>query len=125
MPSGDTTKVIGSRGEKIAARYLKKNGYKIIEKNYFSAHGEIDIIAKKDGVLVFVEVKARKDCQNHFDNYGMPSEAVTKTKQQHIIYTAHKFLEKNSFDTEIRFDVIEVFLSIKPRVHHIEDAFFA
>ena len=125
MRLSSSTKAIGNKGEKIAARYLKKNGYKIIAKNYFSAHGEIDIIATKNDVLVFVEVKARKDCQSHFDNYGLPSEAVTKSKQQHIIYTARKFLENNNFDLEIRFDVIEVYLSLKPRIHHIEDAFFA
>ncbi len=125
MLFGKTTKAIGARGEKIAARYLKKNGYKIIAKNFFSAHGEIDIIAKRGNTLVFVEVKSRKDCQSHFENYGLPSEAVTKTKQQHIIYTARKFLESHHADSEIRFDIIEVYLGVHPRVHHIEDAFFA
>lgn len=119
------TKDIGAHGEKIAAKFLKKQGYKIVAKNFFSAHGEIDIIAKNKSTLVFVEVKTRKDCQDFFDSYGLPSEAVTKKKQEHIIYTARLFLRKNPFDIETRFDVIEVYLGENTKINHIENAFFA
>lgn len=120
---GNNTKEIGDKGEKIAASYLKKHRYKIVEKNFRSAHGEIDIIAKKKDYLVFVEVKSRKDSEENFKNYGYPRDAVTKTKQKHIISTARYYLLKHPTEKLIRFDVIEVYLSEKPRVNHIEDAF--
>ena len=120
---GKTTRDIGMRGEKIAAQYLKKNGYKIRAKNFLSAHGEIDIVAENKDFLVIVEVKARKDSLKNFDAYGLPSEAVTKKKQQHILYTARLYLDKNPTEKEIRFDVIEVYLGEKATVHHIEAAF--
>lgn len=120
---GKTTKDIGRRGEKIAADYLKKHGYKIKAKNVFSAHGEIDIIAENKDFLVFVEVKARKDCPEYFEKFGLPGEAVNKLKQQHIIYTARIYFEKHPTEKEIRFDVIEVYLGDSAEVRHIENAF--
>ena len=122
---GKTTTDIGRRGERIAAKFLKKNGYRIVAKNFSSAHGEIDIIAEDNGFLVFVEVKARKDSDEYFENYGLPCEAVTKKKQQHIIYTAQIFLKNHPTNKEIRFDIIEVYLGDKAKVRHIENAFFA
>lgn len=120
---GNTAKDIGKRGEKIAAAYLKKQGYKIHAKNVFSAHGEIDIIAENKDFLVFVEVKARKDSPENFEVYGCPCEAVNKKKQQHILYTARIYLEKHPTDKEIRMDVIEVYLGESARIEHIENAF--
>ena len=123
MLFGKTTKDIGLFGEKIAAKHLKKQGYKIRATNVFSAHGEIDIIAENKSFLVFVEVKTRKDNPQYFEDYGFPSEAVNKAKQQHILYTARIYLQKHPSDKEIRFDVIEVYLGESVRVQHIEDAF--
>lgn len=120
---GKTTRDIGRRGETIAAKHLRKNGYRIRAKNFFSAHGEIDIVAENKEFLVIVEVKARKDSPENFAAYGLPSEAVTKKKQQHILYTTRLYLEKYPTDKAIRFDVIEVYLGKKARVHHIEAAF--
>ncbi len=120
---GKTTKDIGNKGEKIAALYLKKHGYKIVAKNFSSAHGEIDIIAQNKDFLVFVEVKARKNCEEYFKNYGLPSEAVNKSKQKHIIFTAEIYLQQNPTDKALRFDVIEVYLDKNVKVNHIEDAF--
>lgn len=120
---GDSTKAIGAKGEKEAAKFLKKHGYKIVKKNYLSAHGEIDIIAESSDFLVFVEVKARKDSDENFKNYGLPAEAVDKSKQKHIIYTARCYLQRYPTDKAMRFDVIEVFLGEKTRINHIEDAF--
>lgn len=120
---GKTTKDIGAKGEKIAADYLKKQGYKIVAKNVRSAHGEIDIIAENHNNFVFAEVKARRDDPQRFADYGFPCEAVNKTKQQHILFTARMYLEKHPTDKAIRFDVLEVYLGESARVHHIEDAF--
>lgn len=123
MLFGKTTRDIGAYGEKIAAKHLKKCGYKIRAMNVSSAHGEIDIIAENKEFLVFVEVKARKDVAENFEKYGSPAEAVNKKKQEHILYTARIYLEKHPTKKAIRFDVIEVFLSEDTHVHHIEDAF--
>ena len=121
---GKTTKDIGAKGEKIAADYLKKQGYKIVAKNFHSAHGEIDIIAENKEFIIFIEVKARKDSEYNFKNYGLPCEAVNKQKQQHIIYTAKIYLNDHPNDKAMRFDVIEVFLGDEIRTNHIEDAFY-
>lgn len=123
MLFGKTTKEIGAKGEKIAAAYLKKHGYKIVAKNFSSRHGEIDIIAQNKDSLVFVEVKSRKNSEENFKNYGLPSEAVNKTKQKHIIFTAEIFLQRHPTDKTLRFDVIEVYLDKDIKINHIEDAF--
>ncbi len=120
---GKTTKDIGANGETIAAKYLKKHGYKIVAKNVHSAHGEIDIIAENRDTLIFAEVKARRNDPKRFAEYGLPCEAVNKTKQQHILYTARVYLEKHPTDKIVRFDVLEIYLGETARVHHIEDAF--
>ncbi|MBQ8837020.1 MAG: YraN family protein [Clostridia bacterium] len=123
MLFGNSTKAIGAAGEKAAAKFLKKRGYKIVKKNFLSAHGEIDIIAENHEFLVFIEVKSRKDSDENFKNYGFPAEAVDKNKQKHIIYTARCFLQRYPTDKAMRFDVIEVYLGEKIKVNHIEDAF--
>lgn len=120
---GKTTKDIGRSGEKFAEKHLKKQGYKTVAKNFSSAHGEIDIIAESKDYLVFVEVKARKNNEENFKNYGLPGEAVNKTKQQHIIFTAQIFLQRHPTEKALRFDVIEVYLGDKVEINHIEDAF--
>ena len=116
---------IGSVYEQKAVEYLEKHGYIIVGQNYFCRYGEIDIIAKKDDVLVFVEVKTRKDCAGNFDAYGLPCEAVNADKQRHILYTARVFLAQHPTDKYIRFDVIEVYLGKDVRINHIESAFEA
>ena len=116
------TKEIGAFGEDAACEYLEENDYEILERNFSLKTGEIDIIAEKDDCTVFVEVKTRK---NNF--YGEPSEAVNWQKQEHIRRTALLYL--NSLDTEIRFDVIEVFYRITKdgfeasKINHIRNAF--
>ena len=123
-----TAKCIGDRGEAVAARYLKANGYKIAAKNFRSAHGEIDLVAESQDALVFVEVKTRLDSAARFDAYGLPCEAVNAEKRRHILYTARIFLEKHPTDKCIRFDIVEVYRgkdSKDTRVNHIESAFEA
>lgn len=112
-----TTKEIGTFGESAACRYLRKNGYMIHERNYRIRSGEIDIIAEKDGVLVFAEVKTRKTVK-----YGMPAEFVDIRKQRKIIRTAYYYLHGRQ--CAVRFDVIEVLYRNKTAyIHHIENAF--
>lgn len=112
----------GNVGEALAVREMKRKGYEILAQNYRGAQGEIDIIAEKDGILVFTEVKTRMGRDK-----GMPAEAVDKRKQRHIIRTAEEFLaEQGSFDRDCRFDVAEVLIEDgKKFFRYIENAFEA
>lgn len=94
----------GKKGEKAAASFLKKRGYRILKKNFRTSIGEIDIIAEYKDVLVFVEVKSRTD-----HSFGHPSMAVTPAKQKKIAQTAQVFLMKHAVKSrQIRFDVVSV-----------------
>lgn len=94
----------GQEGEKKAIKFLKKKKYRIIETNFTTRSGEIDIIAEEGGVLVFVEVKSRTDNQ-----YGHPLEAVTPAKQKKLIQVANHFRARNEvWDRDCRFDVVAV-----------------
>lgn len=101
----DFTKIItGKKGENIAAAYLKKNGYRILETNYRCTLGEIDIIAREKEELVFVEVKTRSSVE-----LGYPEQAVGINKQKKMSQVALWYLEeKNLTDTKARFDVVAI-----------------
>jgi len=117
----DTEKITtGKEGEKIAAAYLKKNGYRIIEINFRCPIGEIDIIAKEKDDLVFVEVKTRKSIE-----LGYPEQAVGKRKQKRMSQLALWYLQKRKIaDTNARFDVVAVTLIPKKNeVKLIKNAF--
>ena len=102
-----------------AEEYLKNKRYKIINTNFLCKFGEIDIIATKDNVLIFIEVKARKNTK-----YGYPREAVTKSKQRKIIKTAEYFVMKNKYyETQCRFDVLEIIIEDNI-INHLENAFW-
>ena len=110
-------KLLGRRGEVTAKKYLEKSGYKILEKNFSTKFGEIDLIATKGETLVFIEVKTRSSVK-----FGYPAEAVDKKKREKYFIVANEYLQKNKIvDKECRFDVIEV---LSGEVNHIENAFF-
>lgn len=114
-------KRVGNRGEDIAADYLSNKGFQIIERNYRYGHGEIDIVAKDGDVLVFVEVKTRKNLE-----FGPPELAVTKSKQRQVRKISEAYLvEKNINDTDCRIDVVAILIqrNIPPKINHIENAF--
>lgn len=109
-------KKVWHSGEAGAKKFLKENGYKILETNFKNKIGEIDIIAYKDDVYVFVEVKARTSLK-----FGRPSEAVGPFKQNKIRQVAQSYLiSKNNYPTQMRFDVIEV---LNDEITHIKNAF--
>jgi putative endonuclease len=116
-----STTILGREGEALAVKELKKQSYRIIEKNFHSSRGEVDIIAKKKGVLVFIEVKARSN-----ENFGTPFDAVDQRKQKRIIHAAKTYLLKKGLtDVRVRFDVVGVHTSEHPpRVEILVDAFF-
>ena len=95
---------MGRRGEDAACKYLKKQGYRVIERNYRTPFGEADIVAEKDGYTVFVEVKARES-----DSFGLPSEAVTRAKQQRYRRIAQYYCMMRGEEVAIRFDVIAIY----------------
>ena len=97
-------KEIGRIGENKAKNYLTRRGYKILETNYNIRGGELDIIAKDNECICFVEVKTRTN-----DEYGAPADAVGYTKQQRMMKAAKVYIAKIGHDIECRFDVIEVF----------------
>lgn len=109
----------GKLGEKVSRYYLRKQGYTILRKNYHSMYGEIDIIAEKEGIVAFVEVKTRSE-----QDVVKPREAVTKNKQRKIIQTALQFIQEVE-DKQPRFDVVEVWITKDEKftIRHIQNAF--
>ena len=108
----------GKLGEKMALKYIISKGGKIIERNYRTKMGEVDLIAKLNGELVFVEVKGRSNI-----NYGYPSEAVNYKKKRKITSVAKYYILDNSLENlSIRFDVIEIYFNEK-KINHIVNAF--
>ena len=107
---------LGFAKEKEAAAFLKAQGYKILDTNYRTRFGEIDIIAKDKNDIVFVEVKYRKSSYG-----GTPQEAVNYNKQQKIIKSALAYIKQNSLKNNIRFDVAAI---SKDCIEIIKSAFF-
>ncbi len=113
---------LGKKGEKIAAEYLNKNGYKILEMNYRCKLGEIDIIANKKNTYVFVEVKTRRNLR-----FGYPAEAINVKKRQHMLRTAQYYIQIfHLTNRNFRFDAIEIYFSDTepPKINHIQNIFF-
>lgn len=109
---------VGDFGEEITAEYLENNGYRIIDRNYAKPFGEIDIIAIKDDLIAFVEVKTRKS-----DSFAYAAEAVDFYKQQRIRRASQAYLmEKNMSDFLMTFDIAEVYLDTR-KINYIENAF--
>lgn len=95
---------LGNQGELIAADYLLKKNYELLERNYKVKLGEIDLIARKKNIIVFVEVKTRKSL-----SYGFPSQAVDIRKQRKIIQVAQVYIANLGIQNyEFRFDIIEI-----------------
>src|SRR5690606_12891759 len=110
-------KEIGDFGESLAGRILEQKGYVILERNFQTRYGEVDLVAKEGEVLVFVEVKARRS-----HNYGSGAEAVTRTKQQRLIRAAlHYMFRRGCQNRPCRFDLLELELDKegKPRSYRL------
>jgi putative endonuclease len=103
----DKRKIIGSRGEELAAKYLEEQGYKVLTRNYRCRLGEIDIIASDGEDLVFIEVKTRTSLA-----FGLPQECITRSKQLRIRKIALYYLaEKRPLYSNYRFDVVSILLN--------------
>jgi putative endonuclease len=111
---------LGRKGEEIAAGFLEKKGYQILEKNWRQWRNEIDIIAMDGKYLVIIEVKTRQS--NYF---GEPETAVTRDKQRALIRAANAYVRYKNINCEVRFDILSILiLKSSEQVHHIEDAFY-
>lgn len=102
----ENKRVVGKKKEELAEKYLRQLGYEILEKNFYSYAGEVDIIAKDGVYLVFVEVKYRKTLRQ-----GYAAEAVTKEKQRRIYRASAYYLYKKGLPadtTPCRFDVVSI-----------------
>ncbi|RYF86066.1 MAG: YraN family protein [Chitinophagaceae bacterium] len=109
----------GKSAEKAAADFLVAAGYHILATNYRTGRAEVDIIASKDKILVFVEVKARSR-----QLFGLPEEAVGTKKQAMLLQAADIFIEETNWTGDARFDIIAVTGSgAQQEIYHIEDAF--
>jgi len=96
--------VVGRWGEDVAAEYLQVNGYAILDRNVHSAHGEIDIVASKEGLLIFIEVKTRRS-----HTFAFPEDSVTSRKQAYMLSAAEEYLQAHPESGESwQFDVIAV-----------------
>lgn len=121
MPSSDARHISGTAGEDEAVRYLTKHGYKILERNYRCAAGEIDIIARYRSAVVFVEVRRRKSAA-----FGDPAATVDRRKQSRIVRTARHYIAcKFGKEPDCRFDVIALLDEAggKMKLRHIKNAF--
>lgn len=129
---GINTTVSGHHGERAAADFLIRKGFRILEMNYRCSHLEIDIIAENETHLLFAEVKSRTENESNQNRFGRPSAAVTKQKQTFLVAAARQYLRTHKTDKRPRLDVIEVYLSpvatglpLVNRINHIENAFGA
>ncbi len=116
-----TSQTTGTIGEELAYHFLCRNGYKVLLRNYECALGEIDLVAKESGALVFIEVKTRSS-----EAMGSPAESVTFHKRNQIVKTAQYYLKRYGIkDVPCRFDVVSVLLppGEEPVVELIKDAF--
>ena len=115
----------GQWGEERAKSYLRWRGWQIVDCNYATRFGEIDIIAARRDVLAFVEVKTRKDAA-----HGEAREFVTAAKRRRLISAAAQYLSEHDTERQPRFDVIEIYApdgpeTRRPVIRHIENAFDA
>jgi putative endonuclease len=122
-PRGWLTRLLGDEGERIAARHLKKQGYRIVARQTRSRVGEIDLIALDGDTIVFVEVKSRRDQRE-----GSPAEAVDRRKQVKLTQLALAWLKKRKLlGRPTRFDVVSIRWTAngQPTVTHYKNAFEA
>lgn len=115
-----TNTELGKKGESIAVDFLVSKGFVILQTNWHFQHLEIDIIAKHNEFLVFVEVKTRTS-----GDFGHPEDAVSNQKIRRLTDAAEAYIFANDLDVEARFDVVSILLPshAKPEIEYFEDAF--
>lgn len=120
VPEFESDLALGRYGERVAARFLRRHGYRVLHRNYNAFAEEVDLVCREGKVLAFVEVKSRRD-----EKIARPAAAVDKRKQQRLTRAARQYLKLLSRpDVFCRFDVVEVILESgkRPRCRLIRDA---
>ncbi|VAW23069.1 FIG00930062: hypothetical protein [hydrothermal vent metagenome] len=110
---------LGKKGEELAVKFLQKNNYKILERNWRFKKAEVDIIAQKDTILAVVEVKTRSS-----DYFGNPQDFVNQKKIRLLVEAVNEYVISKDLDVEVRFDIISI-LKNKNNfdIKHLKDAF--
>ena len=96
---------LGNKGEELAKTFLLEKGYELLEQNWRHKKSEVDLICRKDGVLIFVEVKTRST-----DRFGYPEESVGFRKEEKLAQAAAEYIEQTNHQDEIRFDIVSIIL---------------
>jgi putative endonuclease len=110
----------GNEGEQVAADFLTKKGYEIVERNFRYRRSEIDLIVKKDNFLVFVEVKMRSSAA-----FGFPEESVNEKKVSKVLEGAEYYLFAKNWQGNVRYDIIAISMrGDQAQIEHLEDAFY-
>ena len=110
----------GAEGEELAAGFLRRSGYTVLERNYRHKKSEIDLIVCRDRWLVFVEVKLRTSTA-----YGYPEEFVDYQKKKMIFQGALHYMIEKDWQGNVRYDIVAIhYVNGSPEIHHIEDAFY-
>ncbi len=111
---------LGKKGEQLAADFLSKKGYHILEKNYRYLKSEVDIIAQKENVLIAVEVKTRSTPE-----FGDPQDFVKPKQIQSLVKAVHQYVIEQDLDVEVRFDIVAIIKNKSgTSIEHLEDAFY-
>ncbi|MBG6132767.1 putative endonuclease [Aquimarina sp. EL_43] len=111
---------LGKKGEKMATDFLIEKGYEILERNYRYLKHEVDIIARKENIVVAVEVKTRSTPE-----FGSPQDFVKPKQIQSLVKAIDHYITDNDLDVEVRFDIIAIIENkLGTRIEHLEDAFY-
>ncbi|GHE56106.1 MULTISPECIES: YraN family protein [Roseivirga] len=110
----------GKKGEDLACSFLQSHGYEIVVRNFRHKKSEIDVICRKDNLLVFVEVKTRRSVE-----FGFPEEFVSQNQQKAIIRAAENYVIEHAWKGDIRFDIVAVLINKETTdIEHLKDAFY-
>ncbi len=111
---------LGKKGEQLAVDFLLKNGYNILERNYRFDKAEVDIIARQNDTLAVIEVKTRSST-----DFGNPQDFVKPKQIQRLVKAVDEYVNENSLDVEVRFDIIAIVREGKSfNIEHLENAFY-
>lgn len=111
---------LGKLGEEMAAKFLRENGYRILETNWVFQKAEVDIIATKENILAIVEVKTRSSV-----DFGLPQDFVKPKKIQLLVKAVNEYVVANDLDVNVRFDIIAIAKEGNGfKIEHLTDAFF-
>lgn len=111
---------LGKLGEDLATEYLQKNGYQILERNWCFQKAEIDIIAKKGGILAIVEVKTRSNT-----DFGSPQDFVNSKKIKLLVKAVDEYVNRNNMDFNVRFDIVAIQKDATIcKIEHLQNAFY-